>query len=103
MDNLEHYRSLIKSILTGYHEIPLAQAHLQNDSEATDRLAFDEQRDQHPWFRFGWENKTLVEHIIIYLCMANSSLKCNTCSKLMLKGESINRASTTLSLSAKEE
>jgi hypothetical protein len=35
--------------------------------------------------------------------MANSSLKCNTCSKLMLKGESIDRASMALSLSVKEE
>jgi hypothetical protein len=35
--------------------------------------------------------------------MANSSLKCNTCSKLMLKGESIDRASMALSLSEKEQ
>jgi hypothetical protein len=34
---------------------------------------------------------------------ANSSLKCNTCSKLMIKGESIDRASTVLSLSEKED
>jgi hypothetical protein len=74
MDNLEYYRSIIKNILTGYYEIPPAHSHLQNDSEASDRLAFDEQRDQYLWFRFGWENKMLVEHIIMYLCIKDDKI-----------------------------
>jgi hypothetical protein len=34
---------------------------------------------------------------------ANSNLKCNTCSKLVCKGESVNQASMAVSLSVKEE
>jgi hypothetical protein len=47
--------------------------------------------------RFYW---VAAKHI---LKKANSSLKCNTCSKLMLKGESIDQALTAVSLSAKGE
>ncbi|WP_404788458.1 XisI protein [Altericista sp. CCNU0014] len=74
MDNLERYRSTIESILTRYHNIALAQSHPQSSSEATERLAFDEQRDQYLWFRFGWDNKTLVEHIIMYLCIKDGKI-----------------------------
>jgi XisI protein len=74
MDNLDRYRSIIKSILTQYHEITLTHSHLKNGSEATDRLAFDETRDQYLWFRFGWDNKTLVEHIIMYLCIKEGKI-----------------------------
>jgi hypothetical protein len=37
------------------------------------------------------------------ICWANSNLKCNTCSKLVYEGESVNQASMAVSLSAKEE
>jgi hypothetical protein len=74
MDNLEHYRSIIKNTLTRYYEIPSAHSRFQNDLEVSDRLAFDEQRDQYLWFRFGWENKILVEHIIMYLCIKEGKI-----------------------------
>lgn len=74
MDNLDQYRNTIKSILIRYQEVPLSQSHLPKDFEVSDRLAFDEQRDQYLWFRFGWNDKTLVEHIIMYLCIKDGKI-----------------------------
>ncbi len=71
MDKLEQYRSVIKKILNEYYEMTISQT---IDSEVSDRLAFDEMRDQYLWFRFGWDNKKLVQHIIMYLCMKNDKI-----------------------------
>jgi hypothetical protein len=42
--------------------------------EVSDRLALDEERDQYLWFRFGWDNKKLIQHIIIYLCIKDGKV-----------------------------
>jgi hypothetical protein len=71
MGTLEQYRTIIKNVLTRYYDMTIAQRHFQEGSELSDRLAFDEQRDQYLWFRFGWDDKKLVQHIIMYLSIKN--------------------------------
>ena len=74
MDKLEKYRSVIQKILTEYYEIAKTQVTENRETEASDRLAFDEKRDQYLWFRFGWEEKKQIQHIIMYLCIKNSKV-----------------------------
>lgn len=74
MDTLEQYRSIIKTLLTQYYDLPATQSHLPNSKELSDRLAFDEQHDQYLWFRFGWDDKKLVQHIIIYLSIKDGKI-----------------------------
>jgi|GEM_PF-3565576 len=59
MDKLEKYRSLSKKILTEYYEMANTQFISIREFEASDRLAFDEQRDQYLWFRFGTPHSPL--------------------------------------------
>ncbi len=74
MDKLEQYRNAIKKILTDYYEITTTQVMSAEESEVSDRLAFDEKRDQYLWFRFGWDSKKLVQHIIMYLSIKNGKV-----------------------------
>jgi hypothetical protein len=74
MDTLDQYRNIIRTILTRYYDMTIAQQLSQVDSELSDRLAFDEQRDQYLWFRFGWDDKKLVQHIIMYLSIKNGKV-----------------------------
>lgn len=74
MDKLDKYRSVIKKTLTGYYEMASTQVIGKREIEASDRLAFDEKRDQYLWFRFGWEEKKQIQHIIMYLCIKNSKI-----------------------------
>jgi hypothetical protein len=46
MDKLEQYRNAIKKILTEYYEISNPQNVENGEIEASERLAFDEKRDQ---------------------------------------------------------
>ena len=74
MDKLEQYRNAIKKILTEYYEITNTQVIKDTAGEVSDRLAFDEKRDQYLWFRFGWDDKKQIQHIIIYLCIKNGKV-----------------------------
>ncbi|BAT51515.1 fdxN element excision controlling factor XisI-like protein [Nostoc sp. NIES-3756] len=74
MDILDKYRSVIKKILTEYYEMANTQVINSREIEVSDRLALDEERDQYLWFRFGWHNKKLIQHIIIYLCIKNGKI-----------------------------
>jgi hypothetical protein len=71
MDKLEQYRNAIKKILTEYYEMSNSQDLKNGEIESSERLAFDEKRDQYIWFRFGWDDKKHIQHIIIYLCIKN--------------------------------
>ena len=57
MGKLEQYRNGIKKILTEYYETTNTQVVKDPGVEVSDRLAFDETRDQYLWFRFGWDDK----------------------------------------------
>ncbi|QOV21979.1 XisI protein [Anabaenopsis elenkinii] len=74
MDKLEKYREAIQKVLTEYYEMTKNQDRENREIEASDRLAFDEARDQYLWFRFGWDDKKLVQHIIMYLCIKNDKI-----------------------------
>ncbi|MBE9145237.1 XisI protein [Planktothrix mougeotii] len=68
MADLEKYRSIIKEILSNYYDMTVnQQVKKKLEFEISDRLALDEIRDQYLWFRFGWEDTKLVQHIILYL------------------------------------
>ena len=53
MDKLESYRSVIQKLLTKYYKMVNTQVTENKKVEASDRLAFDQERDQYLWFRFG--------------------------------------------------
>jgi len=74
MADLENYRQIIKRILREYYEIKLNQGKKNPEYEVSDRLALDEIRDEYLWFRFGWEDTKLVQHIIIYLKIKDSKV-----------------------------
>ena len=74
MDKLEQYRHAIKKILTEYYEMSNSQDLKNGEIESSERLAFDEKRDQYIWFRFGWDDKKHIQYIIIYLCIKNDKV-----------------------------
>lgn len=74
MDQLMHYRSIIQTILNRYYRMTISQTVLLESSEVSDRLAFDPERDQYLWFRFGWDDKKRVQQIIMYLCIKNGKI-----------------------------
>jgi hypothetical protein len=74
MDKLEQYRNAIKKTLTEYYEMTNTQVRETRGVEVSDRLAFDEIRDQYLWFRFGWDDKKQIQYIIIYLCIKNGKV-----------------------------
>jgi hypothetical protein len=74
MDKLEQYRSVINKIFTEYYEMANTQVIKTTGVEVSDRLAFDEKRDQYLWFRFGWDDKKQIQYIIIYICIKNGKV-----------------------------
>jgi XisI protein len=87
-EKLELYRSIIKKILDEYYQTTVTQSHksIQNSSKPTEtsdapkepsadeRIAFDDEHNQYLWFRFGWEEKQRIQHIIMYLCIKNGKI-----------------------------
>ncbi|MDJ0800299.1 MAG: XisI protein [Calothrix sp. MO_167.B12] len=73
-EKLEKYRMVIKKILTEYYEMTVAQTPTSAEIEASDRIAFDEEHDHYLWFRFGWQEKQRIQHIIMYLCIKNGKI-----------------------------
>ncbi len=74
MDTVESYRNTIKTLLVNYYDRSISQNHHQLQTEVCDRLALDDDRDQYLWFRFGWQDKILVQHIIMYLCIKDGKV-----------------------------
>lgn len=69
MDTLDRYRQIIQTLLTCYYDRATQISAPPSQSELSDRLALDPDRDHYLWFRFGWEDKKLVQHIIVYVCL----------------------------------
>jgi hypothetical protein len=74
MDKLTTYRIAIKTILEQYYRLTPAQSHQPLSEEVSDRLAFDDTHDHYLWFRFGWDSKKLVQHIIIYISVKHTKI-----------------------------
>ena len=70
MDKLNHYRDLIKTILTQYHQ--LASQTPSPDVESL--LAFDETRDQYLWFQTGWRQKKRVRGITVHIQIKSNKI-----------------------------
>lgn len=72
MDKLNHYRDIIKKLMTQYHQMATSSKAEHPDEE--DMLAFDEERDQYFWFRWGWHEKNRIRHITMYLRIKNGKI-----------------------------
>ena len=70
MAKLEHYRSLIKKILTKYNQL-FSQASPPNVEML---LAFDEQRDQYIWFQVGWTPEERIKGISVHIRLKNEKI-----------------------------
>ena len=70
MDKLEHYRSIIKKILTEYHQL-FSQASTPNVEML---LAFDEKRDQYLWFQVGWTPEERIKGISVHIRLKNEKI-----------------------------
>ncbi len=70
MDKLEHYRLIIKKILTEYHQL-FSQASIPNVEML---LAFDEQRDQYLWFQVGWTLEERIKGISVHIRIKNEKI-----------------------------
>jgi CDP-diacylglycerol pyrophosphatase len=70
MDKLEQYRSIIKSVLTEYHQI-----FSQVPTDGVELLlAFDERREQYLWFQVGWTPEKRVNGISVHLQIKNGKI-----------------------------
>lgn len=74
MDRIEKYRQVIKNLLTLHYELATTQSQETNLSEISDRLAFDDQHQNYIWFRFGWNGKQQIQHIIVYISIQNHKI-----------------------------
>lgn len=72
MDKLDHYRDIIKKLLSQYHEMTTSSQTESSDEE--DMLAFDEERGQYLWFRWGWHEKSRVRYVTVYLRIKNGKI-----------------------------
>ncbi|MBD2215254.1 XisI protein [Nostoc linckia FACHB-104] len=71
MDKLNHYRSIIKKILTEYDQIFRQTPNIFGVDTV---LAFDEERDQYLWFDIGWHERKRVKAISVYVRIKNEKI-----------------------------
>ncbi len=71
MNELNHYRLIVKKILTEYHQIA---SQTPNISGVETVLAFDENTDQYLWFDIGWHDRRRVKAISIYVRIKNEKI-----------------------------
>lgn len=74
MDKLEKYRRFITLTLENYYQISVSQSNGKLEQEVSDRLAFDNARDQYLWFRFGWSGDKFVQHVVVYICIKSDKV-----------------------------
>jgi XisI protein len=60
MDKLGKYRQIIETTIDRFYRINDRQVTIDRSVESSDRLAFDLDRDQYLWFRFGWQEKKKI-------------------------------------------
>jgi hypothetical protein len=60
MDKLAGYRQIIETAIDRFYRINDRQVTINRSIESSDRLAFDRDRDQYLWFRFGWQDKKKI-------------------------------------------
>ncbi len=71
MDKLNHYRLIIKKILTEYDQIA---NQTPNIAGVDTILSFDEERDQYLWFDVGWHERKRVKAITVYIRIKNEKI-----------------------------
>jgi hypothetical protein len=70
MDNLTHYKNVIKQILTEYQRIS-AQVPVFDVDEV---LMFDDERSHYLWFNVGWKQGKRVKGISVYVRIKNEKI-----------------------------
>ena len=71
MDKLNHYRSIVKTILTEYDQIA---SQTPNISGVDTILSFDKERDQYLQFDVGWNERKRVKGITVYVRIKNEKI-----------------------------
>ena len=70
MDKIEHYRSLVRSILTEYDRL-----FARGCPDGVEMLlAFDRDRDQYLWFQVGWTPEERVRGISVHIQIKNNKI-----------------------------
>lgn len=70
MDKLAHYRSIIKKVLTEYHQL-FSQSSTPNIEML---LAFDEERDQYLWLQVGWTPEERIKGNSVHIRIKNNKI-----------------------------
>jgi hypothetical protein len=70
MDQLDHYRNLIKQSLTAYADL----VNRQRKSNLETQLIFDTERDHYMLFRSGWWDKERVRTPTLYVRLHNGKI-----------------------------
>ena len=70
MDKVAYYRSIIKKVLTDYHQL-FSQSSPPNVEML---LAFDEERDQYLWFQVGWTSEERIKGISVHIRIKNDKI-----------------------------
>lgn len=70
MDKIDHYRTLIKNILTEYDQL----VNNPPTPEIETILAFDDEHNQYLWFQVGWTKKERVRGITIHIQIKNHKI-----------------------------
>jgi XisI protein len=71
MDKLEHYRHLIKKIITEYEGFALKTP---NPEGVDSILAFDDRKDQYLWLQTGWHDNNKIRGITVYVRIKNEKI-----------------------------
>ncbi len=70
MDKLEHYQTLIKKILTEYHDWVSGSPNLTEDN----CLIFDDNHSHYIWMFLGWVNQKKMNHIQVHIRIKNEKI-----------------------------
>jgi hypothetical protein len=68
MDNLNHYRQIIRNILKPYTEITYANVEVRN------RAAFDSENDQYLIISEGWNGLQHLHSVLIHIEIINAKI-----------------------------
>lgn len=70
MDQLNHYQTIIKKILTEYHKISSQFP----DPDLEEVLIFDYERGHYIWLNIGWKDGEKVNAMSVYVRLKNNKI-----------------------------
>lgn len=70
MDKLNHYQTLIKSILMEYNRI----SGQVPEPGIEEKLIFDDEHSQYVWFNLGWKGSRRISAVSVYVQIKNGKI-----------------------------